>query len=85
VSVGQSCRQKIRLDRRRNLRAPKQCRLIRPLGGAGRHRYERSRSTIATGYPELDARAERWMKKWRFKPQTLIEVQLPMFFIETYR
>lgn len=36
-----------------------------------------------TGYPELDARAQRWMKKWRFKPNTLTEVQLPMFFSET--
>jgi TonB family protein len=38
-----------------------------------------------TGYPELDARAQRWMKKWRFKANTLTEVQLPMFFTETYR
>lgn len=37
------------------------------------------------GYPELDARAQRWMKRWRFKPNTLTEVQLPMFFTETYR
>lgn len=34
----------------------------------------------STGYPELDARAERWMKRWRFSPNTLAEVQLPMFF-----
>jgi TonB family protein len=37
----------------------------------------------STGYPELDARAERWMKKWRFNPHTLTEVRLPMFFYET--
>jgi TonB family protein len=37
------------------------------------------------GYSELDARAQKWMKKWRFKPNSLTEVQLPMFFTETYR
>jgi TonB family protein len=35
---------------------------------------------VSTGYPELDARAQRWMKKWRFRPNTLTEVQLPMFY-----
>lgn len=35
-----------------------------------------------TGYPELDARAQKWMKKWRFKANSLTEVQLPMFFSE---
>jgi TonB family protein len=39
----------------------------------------------STGYPELDARAQHWMKRWRFKPNSLTEVQLPMFFTETYR
>ena len=38
-----------------------------------------------SGYPELDARAQRWMKKWRFKANSLTEVQLPMFFTETIR
>jgi TonB family protein len=37
------------------------------------------------GYSELDARAQNWMKRWRFKPNNLTEVQLPMFFTETYR
>jgi TonB family protein len=36
-----------------------------------------------SGYPELDARAQNWMKKWRFKANSLTEVQLPMFFSET--
>ena len=39
----------------------------------------------STGYPELDARAQNWMKRWRFKPNSVTEVQLPMFFTETYR
>jgi len=34
----------------------------------------------STGYPELDARAQKWMKKWRFRPNTLTEVQLPMYY-----
>jgi len=34
----------------------------------------------STGYPELDARAERWMQKWRFRPNTFTEVQLPMYY-----
>jgi len=37
------------------------------------------------GYAELDARAQNWMKRWRFKPNSLTEVQLPMFFTETHR
>jgi TonB family protein len=36
----------------------------------------------SSGYPELDDRAQKWMKKWRFRPNTLTEVQLPMFFSE---
>ena len=34
----------------------------------------------STGYPELDARAEKWMQKWRFHPNTLSEVQLPAYY-----
>ena len=34
----------------------------------------------STGYPELDARALKWMKKWRFRPNTFTEVQLPMYY-----
>jgi hypothetical protein len=34
----------------------------------------------STGYPELDARAEKWMKKWRFRPNSVTEVQLPMYY-----
>jgi len=35
---------------------------------------------VSTGYPELDARAQKWMKKWRFRPNTFTEVQLPMYY-----
>jgi TonB family protein len=34
----------------------------------------------STGYPELDARAEKWMKKWRFRANSVTEVQLPMYY-----
>ena len=34
----------------------------------------------STGYPELDARAQKWLKKWRFRPNTFTEVQLPMYY-----
>jgi hypothetical protein len=36
----------------------------------------------SSGYPELDARGQKWMKKWRFRPNTLTEVQLPMYYSE---
>jgi hypothetical protein len=34
----------------------------------------------STGYPELDARAEKWIRKWRFRPNSVTEVQLPMYY-----
>jgi TonB family protein len=39
----------------------------------------------SSGYPELDARAEKWMRKWRFRPNSLSEVQLPMYFSQYRR
>lgn len=39
----------------------------------------------SSGYAELDARAEKWMKRWRFKPNSVKEVTLPMYYTETYR
>jgi TonB family protein len=35
---------------------------------------------VSTGYPELDARGQRWLKKWRFRPNTFTEVQLPISY-----
>jgi len=32
----------------------------------------------STGYEELNLRAINWFKKWRFKPNTVTEVQLPI-------
>ncbi len=39
----------------------------------------------STGYPELDTRAEKWMKKWRFRPHSLTEVLFPMYFSQYRR
>jgi TonB family protein len=39
----------------------------------------------SSGYPELDARGEKWMKKWRFHPNSLTQVQLPMIFSQYRR
>jgi len=39
----------------------------------------------STGYPELDNRAQNWMKRWRFKPNSVTEVQLPMIFSQYRR
>ena len=39
----------------------------------------------STGYPELDVRAEKWLKKWRFHPNSVTQVQLPMFFSQYRR
>ena len=36
-------------------------------------------------YPELDARAEKWMQKWRFHPNTVTEVQLPTYYYYSRR
>lgn len=40
---------------------------------------------VSTGYPELDARAEKWLTKWRFRPNTLTEVQLPISYYYSRR
>lgn len=39
----------------------------------------------SSGYPELDARGEKWMKKWRFQPNSVTQVQLPMIFSQYRR
>jgi TonB family protein len=39
----------------------------------------------SSGYPELDERGEKWMKKWRFQPNSVTQVQLPMIFSQYRR
>jgi TonB family protein len=33
---------------------------------------------VSFGYEELDARAVKWLKKWRFHPNSVTEVRIPM-------
>jgi TonB family protein len=41
---------------------------------------------VATlGYPELDARAIRYFKRWKFKPNTVTEVRMPLIYSRTSR
>jgi len=35
------------------------------------------------GYPELDARAMKCLKKWRFRPHSVTEVRMPFGYSET--
>ena len=35
------------------------------------------------GYEELDARAAKWLKKWRFRPNSLTEVRMPINYHRT--
>lgn len=32
------------------------------------------------GYPELDARSVKWLKKWRFRPNSITEARMPMSY-----
>jgi len=32
------------------------------------------------GYPEMDARAVKWLKKWRFRPHGVTEARMPIGF-----
>jgi TonB family protein len=34
---------------------------------------------------ELDERAARWLKKWRFKPNSVTEVRMPVAYVQTMR
>jgi TonB family protein len=35
------------------------------------------------GYEELDARATKWLKKWRFRPNSVTEVRIPISYQRT--
>lgn len=32
------------------------------------------------GYPELNERAIRWFKRWKFRPNSVTEVRMPMVY-----
>ena len=38
-----------------------------------------------TGYRELDERAVRWFKKWRFRPNTVVEARMPYGYFQFRR
>lgn len=40
---------------------------------------------VSFGYEELDARAIKWLKKWRFHPNSVTEVRIPMASTRTRR
>jgi TonB family protein len=33
---------------------------------------------VSFGYEELDARTVKWLKKWRFRPNSVTEVRIPV-------
>jgi hypothetical protein len=33
---------------------------------------------VSFGYNELDVRAAKWLKKWRFRPNSVTEVRIPV-------
>jgi hypothetical protein len=37
------------------------------------------------GYEELDARAAKWLMKWRFRPNSVTEVRIPVVSSRTFR
>lgn len=37
------------------------------------------------GYQELDARGEKWLKKWKFRPNSVTEVRIPVVSSQTRR
>jgi TonB family protein len=40
------------------------------------------RALQTLGYPELDARAAKWFMKWRFRPNSVTEVRMPLRYFE---
>jgi hypothetical protein len=35
------------------------------------------------GYPQLNERAVRWLKRWRFRPNSITEARMPMGYVRT--
>ena len=38
-----------------------------------------------TGYQELDERAAKWFKKWRFRPNSVVEARMPYGYFQVRR
>ena len=41
-----------------------------------------ARAVQGTGYRELDERAVRWFKKWRFRPNSVVEARVPFGYYQ---
>lgn len=44
-----------------------------------------ARPVQGTGYRELDERAVRWFKKWRFRPNSVVEARMPFGYYQRRR
>jgi TonB family protein len=51
---------------------------VRPDGNVGTVKVVKS-----MGYSELDLHAIRWFKRWRFKPNSVTEVQMPLSYMQS--
>lgn len=40
---------------------------------------------VSFGNEDLDSRATKWMMKWRFHPNSVTEVRMPVSWVRTYR
>lgn len=40
---------------------------------------------VSFGYAELDERAEKWLKRWKFRPNSVTEVRIPIVSSQTRR
>jgi TonB family protein len=44
-----------------------------------------AKAVQGTGYRELDERAVRWFKKWRFRPNSVVEARMPYGYFQSRR
>jgi TonB family protein len=44
-----------------------------------------AKAVQGTGYRELDERAVRWFKKWRFRPNSVVEARMPYGYFQVRR
>jgi TonB family protein len=44
-----------------------------------------AKAVQGTGYRELDERAVRWFKKWRFRPNSVVEARMPYGYFQRRR
>jgi len=44
-----------------------------------------ARAVQGTGYRELDERAAKWFKRWRFRPNSVVEARMPFGYYQRRR